>query len=216
MAQRRPHTQYLLELMTPLQSPEGGARDDLRPTNCRHDLPAHAPRRKRDKAPARRSSLRRHRRLPSHACGRLVAADDSRGRRQDTSLPAVVAAERPRGSWGLSDDFRLPERYNDAYHVCGDGVCVPVVRHIAERTSRAALAMRNGPPGSSPQNRAWRPHSQTAIDAVKRTSQSGLLLSRGPLSRLSSLRLSVGGTAKPGEAEQHRSPRSRVPGRTPA
>ncbi|MFY9972094.1 MAG: DNA cytosine methyltransferase [Roseiarcus sp.] len=32
---------------------------------------------------------------------------------------------------GLSDDYRLPERYNDAYHVCGDGVCVPVVRHIA-------------------------------------------------------------------------------------
>jgi DNA (cytosine-5)-methyltransferase 1 len=32
---------------------------------------------------------------------------------------------------GLSDDYLLPERYNDAYHVCGDGVCVPVVRHIA-------------------------------------------------------------------------------------
>jgi DNA (cytosine-5)-methyltransferase 1 len=32
---------------------------------------------------------------------------------------------------GLSDDYVLPERYNEAYHVCGDGVCVPVVRHIA-------------------------------------------------------------------------------------
>ena len=32
---------------------------------------------------------------------------------------------------GLSDGYRLPDRYNDAYHVCGDGVCVPVVRHIA-------------------------------------------------------------------------------------
>jgi DNA (cytosine-5)-methyltransferase 1 len=32
---------------------------------------------------------------------------------------------------GLRDDYRLPERYNDAYHVCADGVCVPVVRHIA-------------------------------------------------------------------------------------
>ena len=32
---------------------------------------------------------------------------------------------------GLSDDYRLPERYNDAYHVCGDGCLVPVVRHIA-------------------------------------------------------------------------------------
>jgi DNA (cytosine-5)-methyltransferase 1 len=32
---------------------------------------------------------------------------------------------------GLGDDYVLPTRYNDAYHVCGDGVCVPVVRHIA-------------------------------------------------------------------------------------
>jgi DNA (cytosine-5)-methyltransferase 1 len=32
---------------------------------------------------------------------------------------------------GLDDNYILPERYNDAYHVCGDGVCVPVVRHIA-------------------------------------------------------------------------------------
>ena len=33
---------------------------------------------------------------------------------------------------GLDDGYRLPPRYNDAYSVCGDGVCVPVVRHIAE------------------------------------------------------------------------------------
>jgi len=32
---------------------------------------------------------------------------------------------------GLDDNYVLPERYNDAYHVCGDGVCAPVVRHIA-------------------------------------------------------------------------------------
>jgi|SRR5271166_126646 len=32
---------------------------------------------------------------------------------------------------GLDDSYRLPPRYNDAYHVCGDGVCVPVVRFIA-------------------------------------------------------------------------------------
>jgi DNA (cytosine-5)-methyltransferase 1 len=33
---------------------------------------------------------------------------------------------------GLSDACRLPERDSDAYHVCGDGVCAPVVRYIAE------------------------------------------------------------------------------------
>jgi len=40
---------------------------------------------------------------------------------------------------GLGDDYALPERYNDAYHVCGDGVCVPVVRHIAEHILEPTL-----------------------------------------------------------------------------
>lgn len=33
---------------------------------------------------------------------------------------------------GLSDDYCLPEKYNDAYHLAGDGVAVPVVRFLAE------------------------------------------------------------------------------------
>lgn len=32
---------------------------------------------------------------------------------------------------GLPEDYKLPERYNDAYHLAGDGVAVPVVRHLA-------------------------------------------------------------------------------------
>ena len=40
---------------------------------------------------------------------------------------------------GLDDDYVLPERYNHAYHVCGDGVCVPVVRHIAEHVLEPSL-----------------------------------------------------------------------------
>lgn len=32
---------------------------------------------------------------------------------------------------GLAEEYCLPERYNDAYQVAGDGVCVPVVRHLA-------------------------------------------------------------------------------------
>lgn len=34
---------------------------------------------------------------------------------------------------GLDDSYLLPDRYNDAYHVAGDGVCVPVVKFIAEQ-----------------------------------------------------------------------------------
>ncbi|PTS83819.1 DNA (cytosine-5-)-methyltransferase [Pseudomonas sp. HMWF032] len=33
---------------------------------------------------------------------------------------------------GLDDAYKLPSNYNDAYHVVGDGVAVPVVRHLAE------------------------------------------------------------------------------------
>lgn len=33
---------------------------------------------------------------------------------------------------GLADAYMLPERYNDAYHLAGDGVVVPVVKHLAE------------------------------------------------------------------------------------
>ncbi len=43
---------------------------------------------------------------------------------------------------GLPDRYRLPERYNDAYHVCGDGVCVPVVRFLAETILEPVLSRR--------------------------------------------------------------------------
>lgn len=33
---------------------------------------------------------------------------------------------------GLPDDYTLPDNYNEAYHLTGDGVAVPVVRHIAQ------------------------------------------------------------------------------------
>ncbi len=33
---------------------------------------------------------------------------------------------------GLPDSYRMPSRYNEAYHLAGDGVCVGVVRFLAE------------------------------------------------------------------------------------
>lgn len=47
---------------------------------------------------------------------------------------------------GLPDDYWLPDRYNDAYHVAGDGVCVPVVRHIAECFLEPILAAQEPQP----------------------------------------------------------------------
>jgi DNA (cytosine-5)-methyltransferase 1 len=34
---------------------------------------------------------------------------------------------------GLPDDYKLPSKYNDAYHLAGDGVVVPVVRFLAAK-----------------------------------------------------------------------------------
>ena len=33
---------------------------------------------------------------------------------------------------GLPDKYKLPDNYNEGYHLLGDGVAVPVVRHLAE------------------------------------------------------------------------------------
>ncbi|MGO8777520.1 MAG: DNA cytosine methyltransferase [Rhodomicrobium sp.] len=41
---------------------------------------------------------------------------------------------------GLSDDYKLPANYNEAYHLTGDGVAVPVVRHLAQHIFEPILA----------------------------------------------------------------------------
>ena len=41
---------------------------------------------------------------------------------------------------GLPDSYELPERYNDAYYLAGDGLVVPVVRHIARHILEPVLA----------------------------------------------------------------------------
>lgn len=41
---------------------------------------------------------------------------------------------------GLSDSYKLPKRYNDAYHVAGDGVAVPVVEHLRKELFDVLIA----------------------------------------------------------------------------
>ena len=41
---------------------------------------------------------------------------------------------------GLPDGYQLPENYNDVYHLAGDGVVVPVVRHLAKYILEPVLA----------------------------------------------------------------------------
>ncbi|MGA2601810.1 MAG: DNA (cytosine-5-)-methyltransferase [Bryobacteraceae bacterium] len=40
---------------------------------------------------------------------------------------------------GLPDSYILPENYNEAYHLTGDGVVVPVIRHLAKHIFEPVL-----------------------------------------------------------------------------
>jgi DNA (cytosine-5)-methyltransferase 1 len=44
---------------------------------------------------------------------------------------------------GLPETYKLPEKYNDAYHLAGDGLVVPVVRHLSENIFEPALKQWN-------------------------------------------------------------------------
>ncbi len=57
----------------------------------------------------------------------------------ETVRSRLLSAREAARFMGLPDDYRLPARYSDAYHVCGDGVCAPVVRHIAKCVLEPAL-----------------------------------------------------------------------------
>jgi DNA (cytosine-5)-methyltransferase 1 len=43
----------------------------------------------------------------------------------------LISARETARLMGLPDNYTLPEKYNEAYHLTGDGVVVPAVRHIA-------------------------------------------------------------------------------------
>ncbi len=44
----------------------------------------------------------------------------------------LLSAREAARLMGLPDSYKLPLRYNDAYHIAGDGLVVPVVRYLAE------------------------------------------------------------------------------------
>jgi len=124
------HTHYLLELMTPL-NPQKVARA----MNAGRRTVGTIYRRtrpdengaKRQRAEVRFDDIAGCLRTPAGGSSRqTILVVEGKTVRSRLSSPREAAR-----LMGLNDAFRLPERYNDAYHVCGDGVCVPVVRHLA-------------------------------------------------------------------------------------
>jgi len=53
----------------------------------------------------------------------------------------LLSAREAARLMGLPESYRLPDRYNDAYHLAGDGLAVPVVRHLAAALLEPLLAI---------------------------------------------------------------------------
>lgn len=51
----------------------------------------------------------------------------------------LISARETARLMGLKDDYVLPARYNEAYHLTGDGVAAPVVRHLAQHVFEPML-----------------------------------------------------------------------------
>lgn len=58
----------------------------------------------------------------------------------DTIRSRLLSPREAARLMGLDDSYQLPGNYNDAYHVAGDGVAVPVVRHLAHCLFEPILA----------------------------------------------------------------------------
>ena len=53
----------------------------------------------------------------------------------------LISARETARLMGLPENYILPKNYNEAYHLTGDGVVVPVVRHVAEYILEPILAL---------------------------------------------------------------------------
>ena len=52
----------------------------------------------------------------------------------------LISARETARLMGLPDSYKLPAKYNEAYHLTGDGVVVPVVRHLARHLIEPLLS----------------------------------------------------------------------------
>lgn len=65
----------------------------------------------------------------------ILVVDGSRVRSR------LISARETARLMGLDDEYKLPSAYNEAYHLTGDGVAVPVVRHLARFLFEPLLGM---------------------------------------------------------------------------
>ena len=100
-------------------------------------LPAHADRRRRRQAPARRNQARRPLGVPAHAGGRLQPAAHSRGRGE----PRALAPDLRAGDGAADGPARRVSSAAELQRgLPSDGVVVPLIRHLAAHLLEPLLA----------------------------------------------------------------------------
>ena len=57
----------------------------------------------------------------------------------------LISSKETARLMGLDEEYILPENYNEAYHLTGDGVAVHVVRHLAEHLFEPLLGLKEAP-----------------------------------------------------------------------
>lgn len=75
-------------------------------------------------------------RTPAGGSSRQLVIDVN----SETIKSRLISARETARLMGLPDNYKLPDRYNEAYHLTGDGVAVPVVRHLVASLVEPILA----------------------------------------------------------------------------
>lgn len=79
-------------------------------------------------------------RTPAGGSSRQVIVDVVNGEMKSR----LISARETARLMGLPDTYILPHRYNEAYHVTGDGVAVPVVSYLSKHILLPLLAEEQG------------------------------------------------------------------------
>lgn len=72
----------------------------------------------------------------------LLPCQPASAQQDSAGIPRLISARETARLMGLDDSYELPENYNEAYHLTGDGVAVPVVRHLAKFLLEPILARK--------------------------------------------------------------------------
>jgi len=130
-------TEQLVGMMSPtnLAKLEAAKRSGRRMVGCVYRRTRVEEKRKVQRAEIRFDDVAGCLRTPSGGSSRqvIVVVDGNHIRSR------LISARETARLMGLSDSYKLPKNYNEAYHLTGDGVAVPVVRHLSQYVFEALL-----------------------------------------------------------------------------